>query len=347
MTAEKSNLSPARELQGAEVLVVDADVTVQKGMERLLESTGLAVTAVGSDERALELVATKFFGVVLVDLDLYVPNNGLALVKAVREKSPPTLVLVLSPRKSFDAAVAAFRAGAHDVVMKAPDQIEYLKTRIVDAVNDATTRRGSGALLGEVRDRLEDFLAQLMETERRVVDLEDRVAGRDPERNAMAEELRVLFVDSDDRLYQGIVKHALPGFAFTLAQNGGEALDVASSSAFHLAFVGPSLSDLPVTMVMKTLKAGSPAMTVVSYEPGGKLEIVEASQTIPLLDKFTSVNQLVEQLPELAEAHRIKLRERRYLSAFRERHFELLRQLGDLRRKIDRTIEGRKDDFSY
>ncbi len=347
MATDKTELSPGRELQGAEVLVVDADVSVQRGMERLLEPTGLAVTAVGSDERALELVATKFFGVVIVDLDLYMPNNGLGVVKAVREKSPPTLVLVLSPRKSFDAAVAAFRAGAHDVVMKAPEHIEYLKTRIVEAVTDATTRRGTGALLAEVRDRLEGFLTQLMEAERRAVDLEDRVAGRDPERTGIGQDLRVLFVDADDRLYQGVVKHALPGFTFSLAQNGGEALDVASSSAFHLAFVGPSLSDLPSSMVMKTLKAGSPEMTVVAYEPGAKLEIVEASQTIPLVDRFTSVSQLVDRLPELAEAHRIKLRERRYLIAFRERHFELLRQLGELRRKIDRAIEDGKDDFSY
>lgn len=347
MAADKSQISPARELQGAEVLVVDADVSVQKGMERLLEPTGLAVTAVGSDERALELIATKFFGVVVVDLDLYVPNNGLALVKAVREKSPPTLVLVLSPRKSFDAAVAAFRAGAHDVVMKAPEHIEYLKARIVDAVSDATSRRGAGALLGEARDRLEGFLTQLMEAERRAVDLEDRVAGRDPERTARGEDLRVLFVDADDRLYQGVTRNPPPGFSFVLAQNGGEALDVASSSTFHMAFVGPSLADLPSSMVMKTLKAGSPEMTVVAYEPGDKLAIVEATQTIPLVDRFTSVTQLLERLPELAEAHRIKLRERRYLTAFRERHFELLRQLGDLRRKIDRAIEDGKDEFSY
>jgi len=186
-----------------------------------------------------------------------------------------------------------------------------------------------------------------MDAERRAVDLEDRVAGRDPDRTGIGEDLRVLFVDADDRLYNGVVKHALPGFSFHLAQNGGEALDVASSSTFHVALVGPSLSDLPSTMVMKTLKAGSPEMTVVAYTPGAKLEIIEATQAIPLVDPFTSVSQLVNKLPELGEAHRIKLRERRYLTAFRGRHFEFLRQLGELRRKIDRAIEDDKDEFSY
>jgi cell fate (sporulation/competence/biofilm development) regulator YlbF (YheA/YmcA/DUF963 family) len=59
------------------------------------------------------------------------------------------------------------------------------------------------------------------------------------------------------------------------------------------------------------------------------------------------VSQLVEKLPDLAEVHRIKLRERRYLSAFRERQYELLRRFGELRRKIDHAIEGGKDGFSY
>ena len=344
---ERSNLSPARELQGAEVLVVDADPSVHRGMERLLEAEGFSVTAVASEERALELLATKFFGVVVVDLDISAPNAGLMLVKAAREKSPPTVVIVLSPRKSFDAGVAAFRAGAHDVVMKTPEQIDYLRARIVDAAGDATSRRGTGTLLAEVRERMDDFLKQLLEAERRALDLEDKVSGRDPERSGLTEDLRVLFVDSDDRVFQAVTRNVSAGFSFTLAQTGGEALDVASSSSFHLAFVGASLADLPSSMVMKTLKTGSPELTVISYEAGVRLAIIEASQTIPLVESFTSVTQLVEKLPELAEVHRIKLRERRYLTAFRERQFELLRRFGELRRKIDRAIENGKDGFSY
>src|SRR5687768_16087231 len=115
---ESRLVSGARELVSHEVLVVDADPTVQKGMVQLLAPSGLHVTAVGTAEKAIELVTHKFFAVVILDLDTPGPNGGLALVKSVHDASPSSLCLVLSPRKSFDAAVLAFRAGAHDVIMK-------------------------------------------------------------------------------------------------------------------------------------------------------------------------------------------------------------------------------------
>src|SRR5262249_37834450 len=151
------------------------------------------------------------------------------------------------------------------------------------------------------------------DAERRAVDLEDKIAGRDPARIDATEGVRVLFADVDDRLFKAVEKGAGPGLSFTLAQTGGEALGFASTPAYHLALFGPTLPDLPSTMVMRTMKSSSPELTVVAYQPGVRLEIIEASRTIPLVDQFTSVMQLLDRLPDLAEAHRIKLRERRYL----------------------------------
>lgn len=345
MAEDSRQISQERELAGAEVLIVDSDPTVQKGLEKILGPRGLPVTLAATEEKALELVSTKIFGVVVVDLDTPTLNAGLQLVEKVRERSPTSLVIVLASRKSFDAAVSAFRVGAHDVVLKAPDQVDYLTARIFDAAGDWVTRQKTKVLLGEIRDALEEFLRRFMEAERRATDLEDQVAGR-ATRTDVEEEVRMLFVDSDDRLFKALARTA-KGANLTLAQTGGEALDYFAKSSYQIALVGPTLPDLPSSLIMKTLKAQAPETTVIAYEPNGRLDIVEQSRAISIVAKFTAASQLAERLDELADAHRAKLKERRYLSAFRERHYEFLRKLSDLRKKIERAIEDGEDTFKF
>jgi DNA-binding NtrC family response regulator len=346
MADEQTGLSAERELAGAEVLVVDGDAAVPRGLEKLLAPRGLPLTTATAHERALELVTTKVFGVVVIDLDTPGPNAGLQLVEEVRLRSPTSLILVLAARKSFDAAVAAFRSGANDVVWKAPDQVDYLIARIIDAAGDWVTRGKTRDLLVEIRGSLEEFLRRFMETERRATDLQDQLAGRGADRTDVDDDVRMLFVDSDDRLYKALAR---PGqrMGFTLAQSGGEALDHVTKGEHHIALVGPTLPDLPSSLVIKTLLAQAPGTTVISYEPNGRLEIVEPGRVIPIVPRFTAAAQLADRLAELAEAHRAKMRERRYLAAFRERHYEFLRQLSELRKKIERAIEDEGDTFKF
>lgn len=337
---ESRLISGARELVAHEVLIVDGDEKVQRGMMQLLAPAGLHVTAVTDEAKALELVTAKFFGVVVIDLDTPTPGAGISLVQKVHERSPTSVVLVLSPRKSFDGAVAAFRAGAHDVVIKAPDQVDYLKTRIIDAAGDVATRGRTGTLLAELRDAMDEFLKLFMAAERRAVDLDDQVHGRDAARIDGDEEMRILVVDSDERLFKALSQpDVITGFGFVFAQTGGEALDRVTNSRFHIALVGPNVPDLPGSMVVKALKAQAPELILITYELGGKLQIVETTRNIPIVDRFTVATQLVSRLGELADAHRAKNRERRYLQAFRERHYDFLRRYAELKRKLDQAIE--------
>ena len=138
-----------------------------------------------------------------------------------------------------------------------------------------------------------------------------------------------------------------PGFQFSLAQTGGEALDQATKQGYHIVLVGPSLPDLPSSLVLKTLKAQAPETIVIAYEPNGRLDVVENSKLIPLVEKFTAASQLGDRLAELADAHRAKARQRRHLQVFRERQYDLLRRLADLRKRIDRALEDSTDTFTF
>ena len=69
---------------GQEVLVVDSDERVQRGMTQMLAENGLHPTVVSDVARARELAQEKYFAVALIDLDTPQPNGGLDLVRWVR-----------------------------------------------------------------------------------------------------------------------------------------------------------------------------------------------------------------------------------------------------------------------
>jgi len=112
MTADLSGvkrMATVRELVGAEVLVVDHDAAVQRGMISLLSEADLNVTCATTPEDALGMLEKRFFSVAVVDLDTPTPGGGLRTTAAIKRRSPTTMVLILTPRKSFDDAVAAIR----------------------------------------------------------------------------------------------------------------------------------------------------------------------------------------------------------------------------------------------
>jgi hypothetical protein len=128
------------------------------------------------------------------------------------------------------------------------------------------------------------------------------------------------------------------------AGSGGEALDVATGGRFHIALVRDALPDLPGTMVVNTLRAQSPETIAILYSRpsqgagrAGRAEILEGSRAIVLVPELRSVAQLLDRIDELKHAFDAKSRERRYLAAFRQHNYELLKRFADLKQKLQRA----------
>jgi DNA-binding NtrC family response regulator len=96
----RSQISSAS-LVGVEVLVLDGDKRVHAGIEQLLSEAHLHVTCVTDAEQALALVDRQFFSVALVDIDTPEPRAGIATIEAIKEKSPTSMVIAMTPRRSF------------------------------------------------------------------------------------------------------------------------------------------------------------------------------------------------------------------------------------------------------
>jgi CheY-like chemotaxis protein len=244
------------------------------------------------------------------------------------------MIIGLTPRRSFDDAVAAVRAGAIDLILKAPDSVAYLKERVLEAAGRSVGKREVDSILGDVRSVHEDFLQKFMDAERRALDLGDRLSGKDPAARSMdIENFAVLVVDEVDSLVEEMTEAAPGGFTFVHATSGGEALDKISSGRFHFALVSEDLHDLPASMVTSTAKAQSGETVVFVFRgpgPGGYVNLIETMGQRPIVTPFDDAKKLISRLDEIAEALRARARERRYTQNFREKHYDFLRRYGEL-----------------
>jgi DNA-binding NtrC family response regulator len=328
-------------LVGIEVLVVDADTGVHAGIEQLLSEASLHVTCVADAERAIALVDRQFFSVALVDIDTPSPRAGIATLETIKQKSPTTMVVAMTPRRSYDDAVAAVRAGAVDLVLKAPESVSYLKERVLDAAGRSVGKREVDSVLDDIRRVHEEFLQRFMEAERRATDLADKVAGRDASRVVPIDELRVLVIDEVDDFFEAMTSAKPAGLTFAHATSGGEGLDRASSGQFHYAMIAEDMTDLPAKTIARTIRNQQPDTVVLTFlgpADNGHVEFVETHGTRTIVKPFDDAQKLLARMDELAEAWRAKARERRYAQAFRERHYDFLRRYVELKTKIDRAI---------
>lgn len=330
-------------LVGIEVLVLDADEGVHAGIEQLLSESDeqLHVTCVSTAAQALAKVDRQFFSVILVDIDTPSPKAGIEPIAEIKKRSPTSMVIGMTPRRSFDDAVAAVRAGAIDLILKAPESVAYLRERVLEAAGRSVGKREVDVVLEEVRGIHDEFLRHFMEAERRAQDLEDKVSGRESRRQSAIEELRVLVVDEVDDFVSAMNDEVGPGFVFVHATNGGEGLDRVGSSQYHYAMIAEDISDLPAMMVARTIRNQHPDTVVLMFRgpaENGRVALVEQHGTRPLVEPFTEAKQLIARLDDLAEAWRAKAKERRYAQAFREKHYDFLRRYVELKTKIDRAM---------
>jgi DNA-binding response OmpR family regulator len=254
-------------------------------------------------------------------------------------------VFVMTARKVYEAVVEAFRAGAADVILKSPDQVEHLKRRIVEAAGEARARAEDSNLMTDMMSLHEDFLKRLMETSRRASELEERLGGGAQSAEADGESTVLVIEPPEDQWLGEELRRSLAavgGYNLHVSTSGGEGIDMVSRQRFQIALVCDTLPDLPGSMVVSALKSQSPETIAILYSrPGrtrpGKAEVLEGSRVIQFVPELGNAGQMLERIGELRQAFLAKSRERRYLATFRQQNYELLRRYAELKQRIARA----------
>ena len=98
----------------------------------MLRQVGYAVTMADGGEAAIEALKADAFDLVITDLRMR-KVDGLAVLRAAKEHSPRTVVLVVTAFASTETAVEAMKLGAYDYVTK-PFKLDELRLTIANAL---------------------------------------------------------------------------------------------------------------------------------------------------------------------------------------------------------------------
>ncbi len=122
------------------LLLVDDEEMNRDMLGRRLELEGYAVTLAEGAQRALELVESRAFDLVL--LDVMMPEmNGLQALRCIRERQGPAElpVIMVTAKDQSEDVVEAFRQGANDYVTK-PVDLPIALARIATQVSHKRTQ---------------------------------------------------------------------------------------------------------------------------------------------------------------------------------------------------------------
>ena len=97
------------------VLVVDDEQSMRDLLAIMLRQAGYEVSVADGGETAVETLKTESFDLVVTDLRMR-KIDGLTVLKAAKELSPRTVVLVVTAYASTETAVEAMKLGAYDYV---------------------------------------------------------------------------------------------------------------------------------------------------------------------------------------------------------------------------------------
>ncbi len=99
------------------VLCVDDEPVILQILRRLLEVQGFEPVTCGDPVAAIALFDDSSFDVVITDI--HMPGmDGLALMKALRERQPELPVMVVTGHGTVDTAIQALREGASGMLVK-------------------------------------------------------------------------------------------------------------------------------------------------------------------------------------------------------------------------------------
>lgn len=134
------------------ILIIDDDPQIRKVLLELLCGS-YECREVGSAEEALTLLLTEKFALVLSDIVMG-GMSGLDMLPQVLQRSPDTVVVMISGEQTIDRAIEAMRAGAFDYLTK-PFDLRHVEAAVRRALEHHKLR--------DTKRRYEEHLEELVE----------------------------------------------------------------------------------------------------------------------------------------------------------------------------------------
>ena len=142
------------------ILIVDDEQSMRELLSIMLRKEGYEVVTADNGEKALKAVQNDIFDLVITDLKM--PQmDGMTLLKAVKESSPDTIVIIITAFGTTEGAEKARLLGAYDYIGK-PFNNDEIKLVIQNALEKGHLRKENILLKREIESRtgFENFIGK-------------------------------------------------------------------------------------------------------------------------------------------------------------------------------------------
>jgi two-component system, NtrC family, response regulator AtoC len=172
-------------VKGLKILIIDDEPLMRLSMADALAGVGCEVAAASTGTEGIHILEKRQFDVVITDLRL--PGaDGLAVLKACKERNPNTEVILITAHGSVDTAMGAMKLGAYDYITK-PFQMDELLL-IVERVGKTFGLRRDNVDLEEASEGRLSF---------------GGLIGRNPRMRAVLDQIRQIAVGNSPVLIAG------------------------------------------------------------------------------------------------------------------------------------------------
>jgi len=138
-----------------QLLIIDDEENMCDMLSRILKRAGYRVDTALDGRSGLAMIARKNYDFVLCDLKM--PHmDGMAFLKAAREKLAATTVIMMSAYGTIDTAVTALKEGAYDYISK-PFKIDEVVLTLKKAEERENLKRENRSLKARIRNIEGDF----------------------------------------------------------------------------------------------------------------------------------------------------------------------------------------------
>lgn len=162
----------------AKILLVDDEASILSVLSVLLKAEGYEVVPVDNGEKALELVKSTPFDLMISDIRMR-PMDGITLLKAAREQRPGMSALMVTGYGTIETAIESLKYGAFDYITK-PFKVDELLITVQRALEYNRTVNENIDLKAQLtgKYRFENIIAESRSMQN-VCEMIERVAPTD------------------------------------------------------------------------------------------------------------------------------------------------------------------------